>query len=177
VTNSIAGRIFDAIMSFINLFRFWIVLNAFEEGIILRLGKMYKKVGPGLHWRLPLNIDELHWVNVRRQTTDSWEMCITSEDGKTVTLSFDMVMEVYDVEKVILTVHEWQKVAYTTAKITLAQIVEGKQFDNIMCSSLTKEVKDTINLILRPMGIHIVNIGITDKAETRAFRLFTGPTS
>ena len=175
--NSVMSRLFDTIIGVINLFRFWIVLDAFQEGIVLRLGKMHKRVGPGFHWRLPLNIDILHWQNVRKQTTDSWEQCLTCSDGTTITLSFDMVMEVCDVEKVILTVHEWPKVAYTTAKITLAQIVERKTWQGALASTLTKEIKDTINTLLEPMGISIVNIGITDKAQTRAFRIFTGPTS
>lgn len=177
MTNSVSGRIFDTIMKFLNMFRFWVVLNVYEKGIILRLGEFHKVVGPGIHWRLPFNIDTLCWQNVRQQTTDSWEMSLTCKDGVNLTVSFDMVFEVFDVEKVILTVHEWQKVAYTTGKIVLAQIIESKRYQETLHSTFTEEVRNALNVILAPMGINVVRIGITDKVRTKAYRFFTGANS
>jgi modulator of FtsH protease HflK len=42
-------------------------VQAEYQGIVLRFGKYIKTVEPGLHFKLPLGIDEVHLVPVRRQ--------------------------------------------------------------------------------------------------------------
>lgn len=175
--NTAIGRIFDALLGAINLFRFWVVLDTFERGIILRLGKFHKSLGPGLHWRLPLRIDELLWINIRKKSSDSWEMSLTSKDGKNITISFDIIVEVYDVEKVLLTVDSWVKVSYTSAKIVLSNMVESNNSVVIMGEYFNQTVKDALQIALGEFGVKVTHFGLTDKAYTRSFRLFTGPNS
>jgi len=174
MTNSVFGKLFDTIMNFINLFRFWIVLDEFERGVILRFGRFHKKVGPGFHWRRPLSIDRLLWLNIRKKTTDSWEMTLTSLDNKAITISFDMVMEVHDAEKALLTVDDWVCVAYTTVKIILSNAVTNTNAFRIMESKFSERAHLIINSTLNEFGINISAFGITDKALTRSYRLFTG---
>lgn len=175
--NSALGRIFDALLGAINLFRFWIVLDAFEQGIILRLGKYHKSLGPGFHWRRAFRIDVLLWLNVRKKSSDSWEMCLTSSDGKNITISFDIIIEVFDVTKALLTVDDWVKVSYTSSKIILSKIVENSTSEVIMNNNFSSIVHSALDVALEEFGVTVTHFGITDKAYTRSFRLFNGPNS
>jgi regulator of protease activity HflC (stomatin/prohibitin superfamily) len=172
--NSALGKIFDTIIDAINLFRFWIVIDAFEQGIILRLGKFHKKVAPGFHFRLPFNIDRLLWLNIRKKTRDSWEMTLTTKDGKVITLSFDMVVRVIDAQKALLNVDQWLYVTHTTAKIILSQLVEATNLNDIMTPKFSENVKNTINVIVDTFGVEVTDYGLTEKATSPAFRLFNG---
>lgn len=175
--NTAIGRIFDTLLGAVNLFRFWVVLNAFEQGIILRLGEFHEEVGPGFHWRLPFRIDELLWLNTRKKSSDSWEMSLTSNDGKNITISFDLIVEVYDVKKALLTLDEWVKVAYTCSKIVLSNMVESNTSHVIMLQSFSKKVHAAIDTALAEFGVRVTHFGLTDKAFTKSYRVFTGPTS
>jgi regulator of protease activity HflC (stomatin/prohibitin superfamily) len=172
--NSALGRVFDTLLNAINLFRFWVVLDAFEQGIILRLGKFHRGVGPGFHWRRPFNIDRLLWLNTRKKTTDSWEMTLTTRDGQTFTISFDMIMEVIDAEKALLNVDDWVHVSYTTAKIIISNIVENSTYQEVLHSEFAKKIHMTVNDTLYVFGINVTSFGLTDKASTRAYKLFMG---
>jgi len=171
---SVFGRVLDTIFEAINLFRFWVVLDAFESGIILRLGKLHKAVGPGLHFRIPFNVDRLLWLNVRKKTRDSWEMTLTTKDDKVITLSFDMVVKVIDAEKALLNVDQWLYVTHTTAKIMLSQLVAATDCSRVLDAEFTKKVQNCINLTISTFGAEVTDYGLTEKARSPAFRLFNG---
>jgi len=174
MTNSALGKVFDTLLNAINLFRFWIVLDPFEQGIILRLGEFHREVGPGFHWRRAFNVDRLLWLNVRKKTRDSWEMTLTSKDNKPITMSFDMIVEVVNAKKALLAVDSWTSVAYTTSKIMLSQIVANTNASCINGSDFAKKVHNTINLVVQNYGVEVTEFGLTDMAQSKAYRVFTG---
>jgi len=172
--NSALTKIFDTLLQAVNLFRFWVVLDAFERGIILRLGEFHKEVGPGFHFRRPFRIDELLWLNVRKKTGDSWEMTLTTKDQKVVTLSFDTVVRVVDAKKSLLNVDEWLNVTHTISKIMLSQLVAAANYKDVMDSDFSSTVQNCINLAVNTFGVEITDYGLTEKAKSPAFRLFNG---
>lgn len=175
--NAFLGKIFDTFIGFVNLFRPWVVLDEFERGIILRLGHFHKEIGPGFHVRRCFNYDVLLWLNIRKQTRDSWEMTLTSSDGKTITLSFDMVQEVFDVKKALLSVENWQQVAYVTSKIVISRLVASNIAEDIMKVDFVDVLQNSINVVLNTFGIQITQFGLTDKAFTKPYKFFIGPHS
>ncbi len=175
--NALLGKVFDTLISFVNLFRPWVVLNEFERGIILRLGHFHKEVGPGFHVRRCFNYDVLLWLNIRKQTRDSWEMTLTSSDGKTITLSFDMVQEVFDVKKALLSVENWPQVAYVTSKIVISRLVASNTAEDIMKADFVDVLQESINVMLNNFGIQITQFGLTDKVFTKPYKFFIGPHS
>src|SRR5205814_719855 len=57
----------------VSLFLLWTFLTSYytvaaeSEGVVLRFGKFLKTVEPGLHFKMPLGIDEVNVVPTRRQ--------------------------------------------------------------------------------------------------------------
>ena len=47
-------RVVDFIADSWGLLRPLFVVSQFEGGVILRFGRYYRTVGPGLHWKIPL---------------------------------------------------------------------------------------------------------------------------
>ena len=54
-------------IALILLFTSWFTIDPEEVGVILRLGKYSHTVSPGLHFKIPLNIDTVYKVPVERQ--------------------------------------------------------------------------------------------------------------
>ena len=62
------GKLIDVLISIWEAFIPWGVVSEYEGGVVLRLGKYLKTVGPGCHFLLPINIDVMLKANV---VTDS----------------------------------------------------------------------------------------------------------
>ena len=73
---------FEFIWSILGLFQFWTIVDQYERGVVLRLGKYLRTIEPGFHWLLPLGIDRaiLHEVILTTRQLD--EQSLTTYDGK-----------------------------------------------------------------------------------------------
>ncbi|RMG43185.1 MAG: FtsH protease activity modulator HflK [Methanobacteriota archaeon] len=60
------------VVGFIFLYSTFFTVGPEEEGVILRLGKYVRTVGPGLHFKLPLGIEALYKVPVQRQLKEEF---------------------------------------------------------------------------------------------------------
>ncbi|RMF56961.1 MAG: FtsH protease activity modulator HflK, partial [Calditrichaeota bacterium] len=60
------------VLGFIFLYSTFFTVGPEEEGVILRLGKYVRTVGPGLHFKLPLGIEALYKVPVQRQLKEEF---------------------------------------------------------------------------------------------------------
>src|SRR5437660_9865659 len=61
------GAVLAVIAALIILWTSWYTVQAESEAVVLRFGKFLKTVEPGLHFKLPLGIDEVAVVPTRRQ--------------------------------------------------------------------------------------------------------------
>lgn len=167
-------KLVDALFGALDLFRFWVVLYEYERGLMLRLGRFHRELGPGWHWRAPFRIEELRFVNVRKQTSASWEQTLTTSDGVIVTLGFDYMIEVRDVKNVLLLVDEWTRVSYNATKMTLARAVENTTAADLLGSDFSCRIRESVRLALSDHGIVLLDFALTDRCRSRAYRLFNG---
>lgn len=170
-------RLVDAIFSALDLFRFWVVLYEYERGVMLRLGRFHREVGPGWHWRLPFKLEELRYVNVRKQTSASWEQTLTTTDGTTVTVGFDYLVAVQDVRAVLLEMDDWSAVAYNAAKIAMANMVEQSDLARVLNGDFCQSVREAVRAALESNGIRLLNFAVTERCRSRAYRFFKGASS
>jgi len=61
------GAIFVVVVLLILVWTSYYTVAAESEGVVLRFGKFFKTVEPGLHFKLPLGIDEVSVLPTRRQ--------------------------------------------------------------------------------------------------------------
>lgn len=167
-------KLVDALFGALDLFRFWVVLYEYERGLILRLGRFHRELGPGWHWRAPFRIEELRFVTVRKQTSASWEQTLTTADGVTITLAFDYMIEVCDVRSVLLQVDDWVRVAYNTTKMTLARSVERATIADLLGGDFSSSASAAAAAALAGHGIKLVDFALTDRCRSRVYRLFNG---
>ncbi len=168
------NRFLDTILGALDLFRFWIVLDEYEEGIILRLGRFHHVVGPGLHWRRPMRVDVLQFENVKKKQASSWEMTQTTKSGTTVSIAFTYLIHIIDVKKVLLELDDWSLTAYRASKIVVSRNVEESEDEDIFSEDFTDHLRVEVEERLRSLGIGLDDFGLTERARTRAYRLFNG---
>jgi regulator of protease activity HflC (stomatin/prohibitin superfamily) len=86
-------KLVDFLFGWIRLFKFWVVVDQYERGLLYRLGKSKRVLEPGLHWHWPFAVDEVFTdntvlgailVDVRTPTKDGVEIAAVVSLGWTI---------------------------------------------------------------------------------------------
>lgn len=172
--NAALNRILDTILGTLDLFRFWIVLDEYEAGVILRLGRFHHEVGPGFHWRRWMRIDVLKFVNVRKKAGNPWEITVTTRDGIAVTFCYAYCIEIICARTVLLTLDDWEHTSYRLIKIAVAAVAHECDDEYFFGPMFLHDVRIAAAATLEKNGIKLCEFGITERARSPAFRLFKG---
>ena len=159
--------------NFAEAFRWWFMLQPWEQGLRVRMGKRIKKFEGGIHFKFPY-VDKLFIQNTRTRITDLASQTITTKDGKTVTLSGAIQYRVVDIRPLYNRLH--------MAENTVAQMVQGAIAETVSIASvaelspkkLRRGVYAACFTRLMELGLGDIHIIITDFAVVKTLRLITG---
>src|SRR4051794_7850037 len=142
------------------------VINQFEQGVVLRFGRLHGDLrGPGLALIAP-GADRLHKVNMQVVT-----MPVPAQEGITrdnVTVKVDAVVyyKVYDPVRVVVGVQNYQAAIAQVAQASLRSIIGKSELDDLL--SNRERLNQGLELMLDSpavdWGIHIDRVDIKDVA-------------
>jgi regulator of protease activity HflC (stomatin/prohibitin superfamily) len=142
------------------------VINQFEQGVVLRFGRLHGEPrGPGLVFLRPA-VDHLHKVNMQVIT-----MPVPAQDGITrdnVTVKVDAVVyyNIYDPVRVVVGVQNYQAAIEQVAQASLRSIIGKSDLDDLL--SNRERLNQGLELMLDSpavdWGIHIDRVDIKDVA-------------
>jgi regulator of protease activity HflC (stomatin/prohibitin superfamily) len=148
------------------------VVNQFEQGVVLRFGRLHGKLRPpGLTFIRPA-IDRLHKVNMQVVT-----MPVPAQDGITrdnVTVKVDAVVyfKVFDPVRVVVGVQNYQAAIAQVAQASLRSIIGKSELDDLL--SNRERLNQGLELMLDSpaidWGIHIDRVDIKDVALPEAMK-------
>lgn len=84
----------------------FVIISHYERGILLRFGHFRRALEPGLHWCLPLHLDQVIYENVKPRTTHISGLSTTTKDGKSVGFDAIVTWSIVDIEKALLEVND-----------------------------------------------------------------------
>jgi len=118
------------------------IVEQYEKGIVLRLGKFKSVVGPGLNLVIPY-IETLLKVDVRERVINVDPQKVITKDNVSVTVDAVIYYKVVDVVKAEFEVEDFDMAATTLAQTNLRNVVGDKTLDE------TLTARDVINSSLR----------------------------
>jgi regulator of protease activity HflC (stomatin/prohibitin superfamily) len=135
-----------------------------ERAIVLRFGKFYKVKGPGIFFIIPF-IDQIaRIVDLRIRVSDFTAETTLSKDSATVTVDALCFWLVWDAEKAVLEVQNYEEAVILSSKTALRQAVsthdlsvfleKNEMIEEYVCKSVDKKTTD--------WGITVLHIEITD---------------
>lgn len=143
----------------------WEIINEAELGVRMRFGKFTTRLGPGIHWRVPV-IHEIQSLDCKEQIID-----LPSQ------LVGDIVVEAtirYCVDDPRLALLEVQDYDLSLINFTLGligsilsrvEIEDGEQ--------LREEIKEDLQIEAKGWGLDVMDVNIKTFAnKTRSFKLF-----
>jgi membrane protease subunit HflK len=102
-----------------------------ERGIVLRFGKYYATVTPGLQWNPPL-IDEVTLLNITKVRSISFREIMLTQDENIVDVKLSVQYVINDPEKFVLRVREPERSLEHAAQSALRHVVGGASMDMVL---------------------------------------------
>lgn len=142
-------------------------VDAKERGVILRFGKFYQTVQPGLHWNPPL-IDKVYKVAVTRvRAYQVKNAAMLTEDQNIVEASLSVQYTASDPEKFLLKVRDPELSLAHATESALRHVVGSSEMHQILTegrAELAIEVQKRLQQYLKDYdtGIDVVKVNIDD---------------
>lgn len=102
-----------------------------ERGVVLRFGKYYELVGPGLHWNPPL-IDDVTLLNITKVRSASFREIMLTQDENIVEVKMSAQYVITDPVKFVLKVRDPERSLQHAAQSALRHVVGGISMDMVL---------------------------------------------
>lgn len=166
-------RIFDFITAVWEWFIPFIIIDIYEMGVVLRFGKPVRVIKPGLRWLIPLGIEKCKFETVVRQTSYLDPQSLTSEDGKSVTISAILVYEIIDIQKFLCEIEDGETDVQNMCYGIITDCVETSFWEDIRTSEFNKDVLKRCRIMCTKFcGVKLIAVKYSDKATARNIRLW-----
>ncbi|MHC5009377.1 MAG: slipin family protein [Planctomycetota bacterium] len=140
------------------------VLDQWERGVVLRLGKFSRQIGPGLYWIIPLIERVVKRVDQRVMTTSFLAEQALSKDTVPVNVDAVLFWHVWDAKMATLEVADYQAAVSWAAQTTLRDMIGRTMLAALLSEreQLDAQLREAIDAKTEPWGITVQSVEIRD---------------
>lgn len=139
------------------------IVNEWERGVILRLGRLIGAKGPGLFFIIPL-VDKMIKVDQRVITLDIPSQEAITKDNVTVRVNAVAYFRVVDPADAVTQVEDYRRATWQIAQTSLRSVVGQVELDELLTQR--EEINERLQLIIdeatEPWGIKVGIVEIKD---------------
>ena len=137
------------------------VVDQYERGVILTLGKLTSTRNPGLTWVFP-GIQRMFKVDLRILTVDVPRQEVITKDNVTVHVDAVVYYQIKDANKATLDIQDFRKATLTYAQATMRDVVGEVDLDTLLTErdQLSKDIKVIVDKFTDKWGISVDTIKI-----------------
>ena len=165
-------RLVEFLVTVLGLFQCWMVLDPYERGVLLRLGKFKRTLDCGFHWTWPLYVDVVLKDNVVPTTSNLMAQSLQTKDGVGIVISVVITYAIRDIRKVLLEVEDADDVLADSTYALVGHAVRTHTYDEICRPDFAESVFKEIRRAAFAWGIEVRNIGFADLAKAKSLRLW-----
>jgi len=158
----------DLLTRFAEAFKWWFILQPWEQALRVRAGRHIKKFGGGIHFKVPY-LDAIFKQNCRLRITDCGHQTITTRDDRTITLTGQLRYRVADVTPLYTKLHMAEETIIQLIQECIADFVTVRDRDQAGPEKITKHVNEELDL--KQYGLSELKFAICDYAVVRTYRL------
>lgn len=139
------------------------VLNQWEQGVVLTLGKYSYTANPGLNLIIPL-FQNLISVDMRIRTLDIPKQEAMTKDNVPVAINAVVYFKVVKSEDVILKIQDYQYAVSQYAQTALRDVVGNSSLDEVLTDreKLAEQTRSIIDQETNTWGVDITSIKLQD---------------
>lgn len=137
------------------------VVDQYERGVVLTLGKHTSTRGAGLTWIFP-GIQRMIKIDLRILTVDIPRQEVITKDNVTVNIDAVLYFKVKDADKAVLEIQDFQRATATYAQATMRDVVGEVDLDTLLTQreQLGQDIKKIVDKFTDKWGIDVDTIKI-----------------
>lgn len=162
------NQVKDFIEYIFNAFKIWVIVQPWEQGIRVRLGKNITKLKSGIYFRIPY-VDSIYIQECRLRMIQLCMQTLTSKDLKTVTINSALGYSITDIEKLYNTLYHPEGTISNMAMSEVSDFILKNDLSEIDPQKIEAAVIAKLNA--EDYGLKFEYFRITNFASVRTFRL------
>ncbi len=164
-------RLIDLMLQFVELFKFWHVVDPYEEALVLRLGKLQRHIVCGWHPIIPFGIERVMDEHIVPAVHVLENECITTTDGKTVGFRAIVTYRIRDIEKVLLEVEDGNHAVVDASAGEIAGVLRSSTWEEIRQPDILDKLTAAARKRGFKFGVEIMSVQLAGLTLCRAIRL------
>jgi len=139
------------------------IVNQYERGVILTLGKYTATYRPGLRWIFPI-IQRMIKVDLRISTVDIPQQEAITKDNVPVGVNAVVYFKVENAENAVLKVQNFSYAVSQYAMAALRDVIGGVELDELLAQreKIAKEIKSIVDKATEEWGIDVTAVKMQD---------------
>lgn len=166
-------KLVDVLLELAGLFKFWTVLDPYEQGVLLRLGTYVTVLEPGFHFIWPIGVDRVIAEHVVPRTHSLGPQSATTLDGKQIGFEAVITLRVRDIKVAFLEVEHGEDAVKDSCSGTICQVLSQCTWSAIIASE--SDVLDRITAACRKkgfrFGLEIMGVQFSTMSIVRTIRI------
>ena len=147
------------------------VVNHYNKGVMLRLGKFKKAIEPGFHWKIPF-ADQIIDHTVVATTMELSSQSLTTKDEKNIVVRGVVKYKINDIETFLLDVYDAVDAISDMTMGTIKKVITSKTWEECKDDSIDDLITKKARVEAKKWGIEIISVTLTDLGVIRSIRLF-----
>lgn len=139
------------------------IVDQYERGVVLTLGKYSSTRTPGLTW-IFIGIQKMTKVDLRITTTDIPQQEVITKDNVPVGINAVVYFQVQSAEKAILNIKDYTLAVSQYAQAALRDVIGGIELDPLLSEreQISEEIQKIVVQATESWGISVTDIKIQD---------------
>jgi len=139
------------------------IVDQYERGVILTLGKYTSTRQPGLTW-IFIGIQRMIKVDLRITTTDIPQQEVITKDNVPIGINAVVYFQVQSAEHAILNIKDYTLAVSQYAQAALRDVIGGIELDPLLSEreKIAEEIQKIVVKATEPWGIFVTDIKIQD---------------
>ena len=135
------------------------IINQYERGVVLRLGKYSRTLEPGFRVIIPY-IDKMTKVDVRTTPMDVPKQEVITRDNVTVNVDAVVYSRVIDARKAVMETTNYRSATATFAQTALRDVTGNFDLDELLSKrdEISTQIKEIVDAQTDKWGIDIENV-------------------
>ena len=139
------------------------VVDQWEAGVVLRLGRFSRLVHPGMNFVVPL-FERLIKVDLRIITADIQKQEAMTKDNVPVNINAVVYFKVRDIESAVFKIQDYAYAVSQYSQTALRDVIGNKSLDEVLTDreKIAEEIKVIVDKETEEWGIDITSIKMQD---------------
>jgi regulator of protease activity HflC (stomatin/prohibitin superfamily) len=140
------------------------VINEYERGVVLRLGRLIDVKGPGPRLIIPFGIDRMVKVDLRVMVHEVPAQDVITSDNVTVRVTAVVFFRVVDARDSYVKVRDYMSTISKTAQTTLRSILGQSTLDELLSQreQVNAKLQAVIDEQTEPWGVKVTAVEVKD---------------